>query len=380
MDSQKYPQSRKNINLLSLFYSPANVSTNQEYFEENIKPRSSQYAFSVNPTQINPIYKKVLEFPSGFDHLKYFGYNPHPDKIADEDLIFTRPVTDKDLNIPLAQKQMEFHFAKNKLWLSLSEKERKMLLLPEKLDKFISLVNEPYAKIALRHLRDTFLTYFSTPIDKSVRPDIQWIDFKFATDYEHAQAALEDLEKNLLNTAAKAKLEEKLREAGAFGKEKKDFYFWNVDPYSWPDISYQARSVQHILPKNLPPQHGLPLSQPGVFGLIPQYAALGDFTINAIPEGYVKPKGNGEYEICVKNVYLFVNDVFNFEGNEPLGRWDLNEDKEYDAWGYTPITNLFNSDFQIFKRHGYGPNIQVLSRLHRSTKFKPDCWQVSRVK
>lgn len=127
-----------------------------------------------------------------------------------------------------------------------------MLLLPEKLDKFITLVKEPYKKISLTHLRDVFLTYFSTPIDESVRPDIQWIDFKFATDYGHAQAALEDLERNLLNEAAKTKLEEKLREAGAFVKEKKDFYFWNTDPYNWPDISYQSRSVKHFLQKKSP--------------------------------------------------------------------------------------------------------------------------------
>lgn len=65
--------------------------------------------------QHNSIYEKVLEFPSGLEHLKYFGYNPHPDKIADESLLFAQPYFNEDLNTPLLQKQIQFQTVKEKL-------------------------------------------------------------------------------------------------------------------------------------------------------------------------------------------------------------------------------------------------------------------------
>lgn len=375
MDSKQPPLYKNNIKFTSLLTAPLSSSAEDEYLKPSLKQQFSPDPPQPNQSMVNSVYEKTLEFPSGQEHLKYFDHNPHPDKIPDESLLFAEPFLKKDLNTPLLEKRLQFQLVKDKLWPSLTDKERKILLLPEKLNQFISLVDNPYAKAALEHLSGAFLTYLSTPIDKSVRPDIQWIDYKFATDYEHAQEALGDLEKNLLNSTAKNKLEEKLREAGAFGKDKIDFYFWNTSPYNWSEISYQSRSVQHIRKKIPDFFEKLPLSR-GVFGLIPQYAALGDFTINAIPEGYIQPQGNGKYKICVKKVYFFVNDVFNFEGKEYLCGWALNNDEDCDPWGYAPITNLFNSDLMNYKRHGYGPDFPVLSRLHQSENFKPDCWTV----
>ena len=110
----------------------------------------------------------------------------------------------------------------------------------------------------------------------------------------------------------------------------------------------------------------------------PQYAALGDFTINAIPEGYVQRKANGKYDICINKVYYFINDSFNFEGLAYLGEWDLNPRAGEPQVDYPYfVTHLFNSDFREFTRHGYGRDVPVLSRLHEAELFKPDCREYS---
>lgn len=165
---------------------------------------------------------------------------------------------------------------------------------------------------------------------------------------------------------------EKLTEAGAFGTERKDFYFWNTSPYDWSAISYQSRRTDNWdiffdTAKNL--------------DLSSQYIGLGNFSINAIPEGYVQPKGNGRYDICVNKMYSFINDVFNFDGDQTYGAWDLYPQAETTlALPNQIITHLQNSDFREFRRHGYGRYFPVLSRLHEMENFQPICWEYSIVK
>lgn len=114
------------------------------------------------------------------------------------------------------------------------------------------------------------------------------------------------------------------------------------------------------------PEAGLDMDLPA------QYYALGDFTINALPEGYVQPKANGKYEICVNKVYFFINDSFNFEGNEPLGIWYLDYDPAISTL-LSPFIEVNNSDFKDFQRYGYGRNFPVLSKLHELEDFVPVC-------
>lgn len=185
---------------------------------------------------------------------------------------------------------------------------------------------------------------------------------------------------NLFNPAAEENLKEKLREAGAFGDERRDFYFWNTSPYNWDDMSCQMRPVKW---NKICPKHWVDavsdrfsvniFSKPWTMPndrLHHQYGALGNFTINALPEGYVEPKGNGKYDICVQKMYYFVNDAFNFEGSEPLGKWRLHKDNPAYP-GEISGRYLFNGDFTSFSRHGYGREFPVLSRLHEIENFVP---------
>lgn len=265
----------------------------------------------------------------------------------------------------------------------MSDFEKELLSLPDILQKEIDAGGDKDHLAAITHLRDCFYNYFSTSTKDNIAPDIQWIDPQFIANYSPAKNALADLKKNLFNTAGVKKLKEKLREAGAFGDRKKDFYLWNTSPYNWDDMSYQARPVDWIsfgflyeLTKRLFSKLSklFTLSNyemPNDF-LPGQYIALGNFTINAIPEGYVEPKANGKYDICINKMYYFINDSFNFEGNGDLSLWKLNKKNEAQA-NETSSSLLFNSVFRDFRRHGYGREFPVLSNLREIEDFEPYC-------
>lgn len=328
------------------------------------------------------IYKNVLTFPKGTEHLKYFEKNPHPDRIPDNELAIYEAMPKVDLNVNLLQRLMEYNLVKKYLAPKLGGIDQKIIRMPEKMQKMIDAGAKGDRLTAFTHLRDSFINYFTTPTDDSVVPDIQWIDFPFAVNYEPAQIALDDLRQNLFNNAAMLKLLEKLNAAGAFGDKVQNFYFWNSDPQYWSDISYQARSAKYMN-WSFPQIPGtLQRIEEGCNKLLfneelpPQYLALGDFTINALPEGRVTPKGNGKYEICIDKVFIFINDRFNFEGEEYLGKWDLDN-----ITGDTLLVPLFelrgdrlyNSYFKQFSKHGYGRSFPVLSRLQEIENFYPIC-------
>lgn len=277
---------------------------------------------------------------------------------------------------------MEFELIRQLLGEKLSDFEKELLSLPEVLQKEINSNTDPgYIKF-LTHIRDSIFNYFSTPVDKTIVPDIQWIDSQFALDAPIARQALADLRANLFNTAAVENLQEKLREAGAFGQVKTPFYFWHTSPYNWDDMSYQMRPVEWndiwqgqwfraLSDRTFVNIKSEPLTMPNN-RLQPQYGALGNFTINAIPEGYVEPKGNGKYDICVQKMYYFINDSFNFEGFEELGPWRVNKANP-NTPGETDWRFLRNKHFRDITRHGYGREFPVLSRLHEFEDFTPHC-------
>lgn len=316
------------------------------------------------------IYKNVLTFPQGVDHLKYFEKNPHPERIPDELLAFSELFAKPDLNVNPIQQSIEFNLIKKYLEPNLSDRDRKIMRMPDILQQIIDASTDRDAIKAMTHLRSCFYNYFSTPLSEHIRPDIQWIEYHFVSKYRPTQVALNKLKNNLFNAKAMDKLVEKLHEAGAFADKRKDFYFWNTSPYNWSEISYQSRSVTW-------------LSWPSFrefikFKIRPQYLALGDFTINAIPEGYIQPKDNGKYDICVNKMYFFINDVFNFENFEYLGHWDLNQGYENSYLeNYTDRFALYNSDFREYRRHGYGRYFPVLSKLHQVEDFEPVCKEYS---
>lgn len=335
--------------------------------EDDLYPSNAFQAQNAsNPAEeddINPIYRNVLTFPQDAEFIKHFDQIPHRDRISEQLLGLVEQLFPYDLNVHNAQKKLDFEWVKRELASKLSEMDKKLLYLPDKVQQWINTARDEDYRTAFTHLRDCFYNYFSTPVNGNVLPAIQWIDYAFAAKYPPAQKALQDLKANLFNEKAVVKLLEKLREAKVFGDRRTDFYFWNTSPYNWSDISYKARSVKNFSKEFL--KSFTTISWP------PQYWALGDFTINAIPEGYVVPKNNGAYDVCVNKIYLFVNDSFNFEDNACLGPWILDPEPEFSEVPGLVILN--NADFREFQRHGYGRYFPVLSKLHELENFTPMC-------
>lgn len=315
---------------------------------------------------ITTIYKNVLSYPTGTDHFKYFEKIPHPERLSPELQGIYESQPGRDLNPKLALMQMEFERVKSKLESNLSDIDIKIMRLPEILEEMKTEINDGEFKTSYEHLCRSFYNYFTSSLHDGMQPDIMWIDYDFAVNYRPARVALRDLKENLLNSKAQGKLIEKLKEMGVFGEKKINFYFWNTSPYNWSEISYQSRSVKYS--KII--DGFTTLMNPG---LPAQYVALGDFTINALPEGYVEPLGNGIYNICVQKVYLFINDMFNFENWSYLGFWNLNSREDRGPLSPYFVTHLFNGDFENFRRHGYGKYFPVLSKLHEIEEFMPQC-------
>lgn len=317
------------------------------------------------------MFKNVLAYPEGTEHLKYFDKIPHPERFSDMELALAEAFAEKDLNPPEFLKKMEFENVKEKLYPKMSTLEKKILSLPEYFD---DLLRKELAKkdknenfiIAYRHLRDCFRDYLASSIGDPNEPDIRWIDYDFGVDYAPAQKALKDLTANLWNEAAMNNLIQKLGKAGALTDKPEyvNFNLWNTDPKNWSDMSYQARSVKYL---------NRPVLDSWERKFLPaQYWALGDYTINALPEGRVRYVGNGEHEICLDKVYYFINDSFNFEGNEPLGPWKLKY-MDNDGNEKAQLTFIDNFLLRNYRKFGYGRYFPVLSRLHEVENFTPEC-------
>lgn len=129
------------------------------------------------------IYSNVLIFPQGTEHLKYFEKNPHPDRFPPELQDFMNLYGTDDLNISTLQRQMEFDRVKKSLKSKLSETDERLLVLPAAVQGLLDKEEDKNYRTAYKHLQDGFLNYFSTPVDPSIRPDIQWLPFSFLDDY-----------------------------------------------------------------------------------------------------------------------------------------------------------------------------------------------------
>lgn len=96
--------------------------------------------------------------------------------------------------------------------------------------------------------------------------------------------------------------------------------------------------------------------------------------ILSTPKGYVKELPNGKHEICISDVFLFIDDQFNFDGNAPLGRWDF-EDMRF-RFNQFGLDHLLNMDFRAFRKAtGYGRNFMIVSPLRKVLDFRPFCWE-----
>lgn len=229
----------------------------------------------------NKIYDRVLTFPKNPAYIKFFEETPHPDRFDDRTLSHAELFSKQDLNTNKYQLICDFLFVKNYLKPELSDLDKKILKMPSIFQDMADEESDESYKIAFKHLSNCFYNYFSSPTKGDIIPEPMWIDKKVIANYYPTLEAINDLRMNLFNTAAKNNLVDKLKKINAFRDERADFYFWNTDPRNWSEVSYQARvsSIRNCSAIYSFTKANLPAA----------YWALGDHTVNAIPEGYVKP-------------------------------------------------------------------------------------------
>lgn len=232
---------------------------------------------------------------------------------------------------------------------------------------------EPGAAVAADHLKNISIrwTAGSALANAKFNPDVFWTSWSWATAPGPAQEAIANLKLNLglENIAARNALMSHLERLGKLGTEIQEFDFTASAPHEWDTLSYQARSI-NFLPDGQRQAHGhIPI-------LWPQYWALGSFTVNALPKGVVIPLSGGGHRICISDVYLFISDNVNFEGDQKLGFWNV-ADTVFPS--FSPFNRkIFNNEiFKSFrKRHGYGRDLMVLSPLKRIEDFAGGCWDI----
>lgn len=273
----------------------------------------------------------------------------------------------------------------------LDERRKNLLKLPQIAKNEAALTNNPDMKIAWDILAECFYLYFSEQAiynehtnEWLPNPNVYKVDWEFATSPDYIQSLISNLKDNLLNDPAKRKIEEKLMRDYKKLTERKYFDFTATPEIEWDKNSYQQRSVKHI-------RYSDPIFTYKSLN-VPQYRALGDFNISALSKGYVEPAPDGGDNICVSDVYLFVNDHFNFEGASPLGIWDFKNMRYID--NFNAMDNyliydiglpnersdnkymLYSSDFNNFRKNtGYGRNFRIVSPLQKVNEFKPYCWK-----
>lgn len=336
-------------------------------------PRTTTPPNLLKPAPVDPAYANVLKFPETPEYVKYFENNPHFGRFPDKDLAIWEVFHKDDLKFDRVQKKMELELVKRELGPRLSDMDRKLMLMPGVVEKQMQEATSNTWRIGLRHLSDALLNYLVTSLDRGVVPTPLFIDYGFATDTRVAQNALKDLSANLLNIEGTKALIKHLTLSGAFTQEEKIFHLWNAPPTFWPTLSTQSRPVLYYDPAKA-------ASYPNLLSVIlPQYLALGNHTIHAIPEGVVKSLGGNEYEICVNKFYYTIVDYFNFEGPEFLGYWPLNPEEEARS-GINTNIGLFNGYFRDYKKTGYGRDFPVFSKLHEAEDFQPTCLRYTHAK
>lgn len=191
--------------------------------------------------------------------------------------------------------------------------------------------------------------------------DVYWVPWHFFMGDDYIDEVKNDLIDNLFNTKAQDQLRFELRKIKKFDNQINDFDFTAEDPLMWKKVAYQSRSLNFYWHPS------------AIFK--PQYWALGDFSMQALPKGTVIPLDGGGYRICVSEVYLHLHDTFNFAGSAPLAVWDT-KNKKFPSLSWS-MMKLANSDFTGFRdKHGYGKDFTVLSPLYKVPGFEGKCFDV----
>lgn len=275
----------------------------------------------------------------------------------------------KNLNAPNdLEAELDFNEVKRKLSRN-PDINPVLLNLPEIARHEALRADNPDVKKAFTILQQCFIRWLANEKTGVAKP--YWVDFDWATNFTGAQSSMEDLKKNLNNEAASEVLKTKLKkiiqdevDKGNDANEM-DFDFTKYPPEKWDERSFQSRGIIFYSISNI-----LMDIKSSRFKLLPpQYVALGNFAIHALPKGKIIKNGRGGYAARVTDVYFFVKDSFNFDGNQFLGTWDDVNMKALALWPGSKF--IGNIDFREFReKTGYGLDFQILSPLRKVENFE----------
>ncbi|MCU6222774.1 hypothetical protein KWI06_23800, partial [Enterobacter cloacae] len=139
---------------------------------------------------------------------------------------------------------------------------------------------------------------------------------------------------------------QKLKEWGTGG----NFDFTVHEPKDWEKYYFNYIAV-NLVP--IPPVNGM-------------LACLANHTIRALAKGSIKICDNGVREITVNELYFYVHDLFQFEGDADLRYWSKKQLDYTTATFSKDYINLQNAHMREFRdKFNIGHDFLVLSKLFR---------------
>ncbi len=251
----------------------------------------------------------------------------------------------------------------------------RVLLMPKLVEKMIEREKDYVKRFNLEFLRDSFYLWLGEEVSAEPNTNVLYYPYHMILDYQKGNEAHKTHLQNFFNDKAREVIEKRLKKAKLVTDGREYFDFTSAHPSDWHSAAHQNTPVEHEYYK------------PNT-AYIPQFQALGNYSLGALAKGFTKPAGDGEHFICITNAYSFVNDSFDFKGIEWLGNWDL-ENGDFSI--IRPMDmRLFNSTFQYFaERTNHGRDFRVVSPLYEIPKNELEfmgrkmidgniCWKIKK--
>lgn len=252
--------------------------------------------------------------------------------------------------------------------------EIRVLLMPKLLEKMIEREKDYVKRFNQEFLRDSFYLWLSEAVSPEPNTNVLYYPYHMILDYRVGNEAHKTHLQKFFNDKAREVIRNRLIKAKLFTDSKEFFDFASAHPSDWHSAAHQNTSVKHNRWRK-------------DTAYIPQFQALGDYSLGALAKGYTMPAGDGKHYICITNAYSFVNDSFDFNDFfEWLGNWDI---KNGDFSVTLPGDMiLYNHTFREFaKRTNHGRDFRIVSPLYEIPKkeleFKGKevingdiCWKV----
>ena len=180
------------------------------------------------------------------------------------------------------------------------------------------------------------------------------LDWDWAFGYTRFKSSYNELQKEALNEAGRNILISRLKSEsnGKLWQDGGNFNFSEKSKEDWSKYYFNLREVG-VLAFDFNVIDGMT-------------AVLANHTIRALAEGTIKVLDDGIREITVTNLYFYIDDRFQFEGEYNLRYWSK-EKLDYRFYSSDTIyVNLNNTDFNVFrKKFSKGRDFLVLSSLKK---------------